>query len=87
MGGQTVTGYYATLVGSIGSQAADAISQQQAEQFVVQQLQNQRASVSGVSLDEEAANLVKFQQAYDAAARVFSIVDGLTQTAIQMGAS
>jgi flagellar hook-associated protein 1 FlgK len=87
VGGQTVTGYYATLVGTIGSQAASAISQQQAEQLVVQQLQNQRASVSGVSLDEEAANLVKFQQAYDAAARVFSIVDQLTQTTISMGAS
>jgi flagellar hook-associated protein 1 len=83
--GQTVTGYYASMIGSIGSQAANALSQQQAEQLVVQQLQNQQASVSGVSLDEEAANLVQFQNAYDAAARVFSIVDQLTQTAISLG--
>jgi flagellar hook-associated protein 1 FlgK len=55
--------------------------------LVVQQLQNQRASVSGVSLDEEAANLVQFQNAYDAAARVFSVVDQLTQTAMSLGVS
>ena len=85
VGGQTVTGYYASMIGSIGSQAANAQSQQQAEQLVVQQLQNQKASVSGVSLDEEAANLVQFQNAYDAAARVFSVVDQLTQTAIGLG--
>jgi flagellar hook-associated protein 1 len=83
--GQTVTGYYASMIGSIGSQAANALSQQQAEQSVVQQLQNQQASVSGVSLDQEAANLVQFQNAYDAAARVFSVVDQLTQTAISLG--
>ena len=44
VGGQTVTGYYASMIGSIGSQAANALSQQQVEQLVVQQLQNQRAS-------------------------------------------
>jgi len=74
------------MIGSIGSQTADAVNQQQAEQLVVQQLQNRQASVSGVSLDEEAANLVQFQNAYAAAARVFSIVDQLTQTAINLGA-
>jgi flagellar hook-associated protein 1 FlgK len=51
----------------------------------VQQLQNQRNSVSGVSLDEEAANLVQFQRAYQAAARIVNVIDTLTQTAINLG--
>jgi len=45
-------------------------------------LQSQQASVSGVSLDEEATNLMKYQQAYEAAARVVSVVDDLTNFVI-----
>jgi flagellar hook-associated protein 1 len=50
-------------------------------------VQSQRSAISGVSLDEEAANLVKYQNAFQAAARVISTIDLLTQTVINMGAS
>ncbi|MFN7017464.1 MAG: flagellar basal body rod C-terminal domain-containing protein, partial [Fimbriimonadales bacterium] len=43
-----------------------------------------RESVSGVSLDEEAANLVKYQRSYQAAAKVVSVFDGLIQDVLQM---
>jgi len=39
-----------------------------------------------VSLDEESANLVRFQRAYQAAARVVNVIDQMTQTALSMGA-
>ena len=42
------------------------------------QLQNQRDSISGVSLDEEALDLMRFQRAYQAAAKFISTIDQLT---------
>jgi flagellar hook-associated protein 1 len=71
----TVGGFYASLITQVGSdtQAADdAVTNQDA---LVQHLENQRGSLSGVSLDEEATNLIKYQRAYQAAARVMTTVD------------
>lgn len=70
------------LVGNVGSAASAAQSSLDAETTLDTQLQAQRDSLSGVNLDEEAANLMKFQQAYQAAAQVMSIADTLFQTMI-----
>jgi flagellar hook-associated protein 1 FlgK len=48
------------------------------------QLENQRESVSGVSLDEEMINLIKFQNAYTAAAKMITTADEMMQTVLQM---
>jgi flagellar hook-associated protein 1 FlgK len=48
----------------------------------VQQIENSRQSVQGVSLDEEMANLVKYQHAYEAAARVITVMDEALSTLI-----
>ena len=48
------------------------------------QLQSLRDQVSGVSLDEEALNLTKFQRAYEANAKLFAAVDDATQTLLNM---
>jgi len=53
--------------------------------LVLSQLNTQRTNYSGVSLDEEAANLVQYQNAYNAAARVISTVNQMMQTAINLG--
>ncbi len=68
----------------MGSQASTASSQLSGENLLVQQLQDQIGSVSGVSLDEEGANLILYQNAYEAAARVAGVVETLFQTAIAM---
>jgi flagellar hook-associated protein 1 FlgK len=47
-------------------------------------LEQQRSSVSGVSLDEEMVNMIKFQHAYDAAAKVVTTADELFQTILNM---
>jgi flagellar hook-associated protein 1 FlgK len=52
---------------------------------MVQQLQNQIGSVSGVSINEESVNLVQYERAYQAAAQVSSVIDKLTATAINLG--
>ena len=51
---------------------------------MVAQLDNYRESVSGVSLDEEMINLIKFQNAYAAAAKMISTADEMIHTVLQM---
>jgi flagellar hook-associated protein 1 len=83
--GQNPIDYYSGIVFQVGNAASTASSQLSGENLLVQQLQDQINSVSGVSLNEEGANLILFQNAYNAAARVASVVASLYQTAINMG--
>jgi flagellar hook-associated protein 1 FlgK len=82
--GQTPGSYYSNLVDQVGNTVSNATAEQEAVGLVLQQLTNQQSATSGVSLDEEAANLVLYQRAYEAAARVISVVDELTSTTINM---
>ncbi len=85
VGGATPASFYAGLVARIGSQVASAKSEYESSDLVILQLENQRAAISGVSLDEEAANLVRYQRGFEAAARVISVVNDLMQTVLQLG--
>jgi len=85
LGGQTATDYYSNFVANIGTEVQQATNQQTAQNLVVQQLQNQKASISGVSLDEESANLIQYQTAYSASAQVVNIISQLAKTAISLG--
>jgi flagellar hook-associated protein 1 len=67
-------------VGAAARNSADALS---AQRSVDQALQQNRESVSGVNLDEEAANLLRFQQAYQASAQMMTVADTLFQTLLQ----
>jgi flagellar hook-associated protein 1 FlgK len=82
--GQTPGSYYSNLIDQVGNDVSNATSEQEAVTLVLQQLTNQQSSISGVSLDEEATNLILYQRAYEAAARVMSVVDELTSTTITM---
>jgi flagellar hook-associated protein 1 FlgK len=83
--GQTPASYYSGVVFQIGNTVSNAQMEQSANHLVLQQLENQRGALSGVSLDQEAANLIQYQQAYDAMARVITIISDLTQSAVQLG--
>jgi flagellar hook-associated protein 1 FlgK len=74
--------HFAGLVAGIGADARRVIDAAANQGAFVSYLQNQRQSVSGVSLDEEAANLVKFQHAYNAAARALTAADEALDTII-----
>ncbi len=84
VGGQNAMDYYANMVSNIGSGVANATGDQEATGLVLNQLTTQQANYSGVSLDEEATNLVKYQNAYNAAARMITTVNQMMQTAINM---
>jgi flagellar hook-associated protein 1 len=84
-GGTTASSYYATFLSQVGQGSASASADSAQQQAMLTQLTTQRDALSGVSLDEEAANLTKYQRAYQAAAQVFSIVNTLMASAINMG--
>jgi flagellar hook-associated protein 1 len=84
--GQTPLSAYSSLVFQIGSDVSTAQSKNDAGSAVLQQLTNLQGGVSGVDVNEEAANLVRFQNAYQAAAQVTSIINSLLQTTINMAA-
>ena len=71
----TVDDYWGSVVGVLGVQAQEAGRQADNQRVLVDQVDARRQSVSGVSLDEEMANMIKFQHAYNAAARVMTVYD------------
>ncbi|MEC9341369.1 MAG: flagellar hook-associated protein FlgK [Pseudomonadota bacterium] len=79
-GSQTYQAAYASLVGGLGADAQSAAVTLAAADALLLNAQSQRDSVSGVNLDEEAANLLRFQQAYEAAAQTLQVGDELFQT-------
>lgn len=83
--GETPIDFYSNLVFQIGSTTSNTSADSDASSQILQQLQDQQGSVSGVSLDEEAANMVQYQTAYQAAARVVSTVDTLLLDAVNLG--
>ncbi|MFA7504068.1 MAG: flagellar hook-associated protein FlgK [Burkholderiaceae bacterium] len=72
VGGRTVTGGYGELVAGIGTRAQAAEAGQRASTSWRESATTARDEVSGVNLDEEAARLIQFQQAYQAAAKVIT---------------
>jgi len=68
---------YRRLVVDVGTNTRQAELNEAAQQHLLDQVTSTRESVSGVNLDEEAANLVRFQQAYQAAAQVVSTANTL----------
>jgi flagellar hook-associated protein 1 FlgK len=82
--GQTPLNYYSGLVFKLGNDVSSAQTQQQSGALVLQQIQNLQGGVSGVDINEEAANLIRFQNAYQASAQVSSVINSLLQTTINM---
>jgi len=71
---------YSTLVGRVGTQTAAADSQREAASALLTQARDRRDSASGVNLDEEAADLIRYQQAYEAASRVISTTQSMFES-------
>lgn len=84
--GETPTDSYANLVAQSGNLAAQAQAEVTASTTSLNQLNDQLGAISGVSINEETANLLNYQNAFAAAARVVTTVDQMTQTVLDMGA-
>jgi flagellar hook-associated protein 1 FlgK len=73
--GKSINDFYTGLVGQIGSEAREAKSTSSVHALSLEQLSNQRESSAGVSLDEEMLNLINYQKAYAASARMVTAID------------
>ncbi len=73
---------YATAIGFVARQTQAAIIDSEASEALLIQTREQRLTVSGVNLDEEAADLVRYQQAYEANARVIAVAQTIFDTLI-----
>ena len=82
--GQTPTQAYASLVYQVGNATSDASTQSTAVGQSLLQLTNQQSAVSGVNIDEETTNLIRFQTAYEAAARIISTIQQLNTVTLNM---
>jgi len=81
-GTATMEEFYNTIVGKVGIDTNKAVQLKESYTLLVEQLENARQSVQGVSLDEEMTQMIKYQHAFDAAARVITTVDQALETVI-----
>jgi flagellar hook-associated protein 1 FlgK len=81
----TLSSYYGGVVSGVGQTIAGVNTQLSDQTLVQTMISQQRDSVSGVSMDEEVSDLMKFQRAYQASSRVVSVIDTMLQSLISMG--
>ncbi len=83
--GRTPVGFFSALVGDVGSLARSAQTMRDNKQLTRSELQTRIESVSGVSLDEEAANVSRYQTMYEAAARMMTTINEMLDTLVTLG--
>jgi flagellar hook-associated protein 1 FlgK len=83
-GTATFNDAWAQLVYTVGQDASSAQAEESSRGEVVRQIVNLQDSVSGVSMDEETANMMKFQRAYEANAKFFSVVNSTLDTLLSL---
>lgn len=83
-GTQSINDLGADIVASVGSTANRASNEIKVQQALREQAEIDLQNISGVNLDEEAANMLRYQQAYLAASKVISVADGLFQNLLQV---
>ncbi len=84
LGNRSFQDFYSSNLGSIGTQAAYYDAAAKTEEAVGQQIENQVQSVSGVSLDDEMTEMMRYQRSYQAAARALTVFDQVTEDLIAM---
>jgi flagellar hook-associated protein 1 FlgK len=84
-GNTTYQGAYASLVSEVGNKAREVQVNAEASGALLSQVKNAAQDVSGVNLDEEATNLLKYQQAYQAAGKIMQVASTVFDTLLSIG--
>jgi flagellar hook-associated protein 1 len=82
--GMGYTDFYAGIASDIGTQETAASSNQSTQQDLLTQAQNTRSQLSGISLNQEAAQLIQFQQAYEASAQTVTAINNMLNALMVM---
>ncbi len=80
LNGSKLGDVYSTLISEVGSDKQNADRMEESGSMVLQQLHNQKDSYSAVSVDEEMLNVIKFQKAYEASAKLIQMADEMLET-------
>jgi flagellar hook-associated protein 1 FlgK len=82
--GSTLGDFYTALVSDIGLDMQDTTTLAEHHELLLNEAENQRESLSGVSLEEEQLDLIRFQQAFQAAARLIQVADEMTDIVVNL---
>jgi len=85
VGGQTPTVSYAALVGDIGAKVSEATMSQASQSASLTQLQSQQSALSSVNMNDQATLLQSYEQSFQAASKVFTILNSVMTSAINLG--
>nr|WP_092074306.1 flagellar hook-associated protein FlgK [Dendrosporobacter quercicolus]NSL49210.1 flagellar hook-associated protein FlgK [Dendrosporobacter quercicolus DSM 1736]SDM87842.1 flagellar hook-associated protein 1 FlgK [Dendrosporobacter quercicolus] len=75
LGNASLDTYYSSMIGALGIQKQNTSRLADNQQALIDQVNNSRENVKGVNLDEEMTNMIRFQQGYNSAARVITVID------------
>lgn len=78
----TIGNYYNNIVQKLGNETKEVIRNESNQSKLLEEIDNLRLNVSGVSLDEEMVNLIQFQHSYNASAKVISTIDSLLDVVV-----
>ncbi|WGX75671.1 flagellar basal body rod C-terminal domain-containing protein [Paraclostridium bifermentans] len=78
----TINNFYNSIIQRLGNETQEVRRNEKNQSKVLKEIDNSRLNVSGVSLDEEMINLIQFQHAYNASAKVVSTIDSLLDVVI-----
>ena len=78
----TIDKFYSSIVQKLGNETQEVIRNEKNQGKILKDINNSRLNLSGVSLDEEMVNLIQFQHAYNASAKVISTIDSLLDVVV-----
>lgn len=84
-GKQTLSAFITSLVSDVGSKVQTVTAATESQASVLEQATTQRSSYTGVDLNQELSDLIKYQRSYEASARIFNVATQLTQLLTQLG--
>ncbi len=82
--GNTAGNFLNAMYTQLGNSIEETTFARESQELIVQQLKNQKESVTGISLDEEMTRMVQYEQAYEAAARIVNTVDEMVETVLSL---
>lgn len=84
LGSTTTQGYITNLIGKLGTQSKNIQDNYDIKDNILQQITQKRESVTGVNLDEELTDLVRYQRSYEASAKIMTTINQTLSTIINM---
>ncbi|MEO7426585.1 MAG: flagellar hook-associated protein FlgK [Fibrobacteria bacterium] len=82
---QSVSGYYNSVIGKMGIEKNQNSAKKDTKEFLISQMDSEQSSISGVSLDEEMTNMIKYENSYKASARFISTISQMMDVLLALG--